>query len=90
MVSGEGEGKDRETATTDVLERLEGGENGVARRDDVVHEEDVFALHVFGAEKRKDTSHVFGPFVFTQACLMAVVVRADEVFGIDRNTRRVT
>ena len=44
MVSGEGEGKDRETAVSDALEGVEGGENGVARRDDVVHEQDVFAL----------------------------------------------
>ena len=88
-MSGEGEGKDRETATTDVLERLEGGENGVARRDDVVHEQDVFALQFLGANEREDTLHIFGSFLLPQPCLMAVVMGAEEVRGIHRNTRHV-
>lgn len=90
MVLGDGEGKDRETAVSDALEGLEGGENGVARRDDVVHEQDVFALQLLGADEREDTLHIFGSFLLPQSCLMTVVVGAEEVCGIHRNPRHAT
>jgi len=83
------EGEDGETAATEGTHGMEAGRDGRTGGDDIVHEQDMLMVHLFGMGDGEYIFYILRPVIGMEQGLFGIVDLAQEMLGINGNTRDV-